>query len=110
MMSMYHLVIKNMKECVECGKKLGLIEGYRHPTMGKEYLLCSSCFDTVFTSVEQWRSVITTYTGFFTKETAPYETLQKKWSHLLESAQKKVEGLRSHTISPDDQEKRVSIH
>lgn len=56
-----------MKECVECGKKLGIIEGYRHPTMGKDYLLCSNCFDTVSVSVEKWSEFISSYIGFFNK-------------------------------------------
>ncbi len=57
-----------MKECIECGKKLGLIEGYRHPTMGKDYLLCSNCFDTVSASVEKYREFISLYVGFFSKD------------------------------------------
>jgi transcription elongation factor Elf1 len=54
-----------MKECKECGKKLGIIEGYRHPTMGKDCLLCSNCFDTVTESVEKWSEIISLYNGFF---------------------------------------------
>ena len=57
-----------MKECMECGKKLGIIEGYRHPIMGKDYLLCSSCFDTVSVSVEEYREFISAYVGFFSKD------------------------------------------
>lgn len=47
-------VIKDMKDCEECGKKLGMLEGYRHPTMGKKHLLCSPCFDQVSDSVARW--------------------------------------------------------
>jgi NAD-dependent SIR2 family protein deacetylase len=61
---------KKMKECVECQKKLGIIEGYRHPTRGKNYLLCSKCFDTVFESVEKYREFITPYIGFFNKKSS----------------------------------------
>jgi ribosomal protein S14 len=66
---MYNLVIRKMKECVECGKKLGIIEGYRHPVMGKDYLLCRNCYDTLCGSVEKWKEFISTYNGFFKKET-----------------------------------------
>ena len=59
---------KKMKECVECGKKLGFIEGYRHPTKGKDYLLCSNCFDVVTESVEKWREFILPYEDFFKKK------------------------------------------
>ena len=54
-----------MKECVDCGKKLGIIEGYRHPVKGKDFLLCSKCFDTVSESVEKWSEFISPYIGFF---------------------------------------------
>ena len=48
-----------MKFCEECGKKLGFFEGYRHPTMGKEYLLCGGCFNVIDKSVEEWRKFVT---------------------------------------------------
>ena len=47
-----------MVKCEECGKKLSILRGYRHPTMGKKYLLCSSCFDTVEASVDKWREFV----------------------------------------------------
>lgn len=43
-----------MVKCKECGKKLGILEGYRHPTLGKDYHLCSPCFDQVSESVAKW--------------------------------------------------------
>jgi hypothetical protein len=49
---------KKMIKCNECRKKLGFFEGYRHPTLGKENLLCSPCFDKVQQSVDQWREFI----------------------------------------------------
>jgi len=42
------------KKCIECGKSLSLLEGYRHPTMGVQYLICRGCFEKVETSVERW--------------------------------------------------------
>ncbi len=66
-----------MKECMECGKTLGIIEGYRHPTMGKDYLLCSNCFDNVSASVEKWSEFISPYIGFFNKESSTIEDIQK---------------------------------
>lgn len=47
-----------MKKCKECKKKLGFLEGYRHPTLGKEFLLCSRCFDIVDESVAKWREFV----------------------------------------------------
>jgi len=68
---------KKMKECVECGKKLGIIEGYCHPTMGKDYLLCSTCFDTVSESVERYKEFVSPYVGFFNKESSTIDDIQK---------------------------------
>lgn len=42
------------RKCVECGKALGFFEGYRHPTLGMQYLTCRGCFERVEVSVEQW--------------------------------------------------------
>ena len=47
-----------MTECEECGKKLGIFEGYRHPTMGADHILCSPCFEQVEESVAIWRTFV----------------------------------------------------
>jgi hypothetical protein len=47
-----------MKECEECGKTLGMFEGYKHPTMGKSHNLCSPCFDNVNESVAKWQKFV----------------------------------------------------
>lgn len=47
-----------MKICKECGKKLGILKGYQHPTMGKSNYLCSKCWDHVSTSVEKWKEFV----------------------------------------------------
>jgi hypothetical protein len=54
-----------MKRCYECRKKLSVLEGYRHPVLGKDSLLCSNCFDTVHDSVANWREAVLPYVGFF---------------------------------------------
>lgn len=54
-----------MKKCEECGKKLGFFEGYRHLTLGKDFLLCSGCFDKVDESVAKWRKFVLSYAEFF---------------------------------------------
>jgi hypothetical protein len=77
-----------MKECMECGKKLGIIEGYRHPTMGKDYLLCSKCFDTVFESVEKYREFVSPYIGFFNKETSTMDDIQKIGEQITKNIKK----------------------
>ena len=44
-----------MVECEECGKKLGILEGYCHPALGKRFLVCGYCFVKVGESMEKWR-------------------------------------------------------
>jgi len=79
-----------MKECVECGKKLGIIEGYRHPTMGKDHLLCSNCFDIVSESVERYKEFISAYIGFFHKESSIFDDFQK----IGDSVTKKIRDMQ----------------
>jgi hypothetical protein len=43
-----------MEKCEECGKNLGFLEGYRHPTLGKKHHLCGPCFNQVSESVARW--------------------------------------------------------
>ncbi len=44
-----------MVVCEECGKKLGILEGYRHPALGKRFLVCGNCYVKVDISMEKWR-------------------------------------------------------
>ena len=106
---MYHLVIRKMKKCIECGKKLGIIEGYQHPTMGKNHLLCSSCFDSVSLSVERWSEVILPYVGFFNKETSIVEDVQKIRENIKKT-QNKLSNLWTHKSSQNANEILTTIH
>jgi hypothetical protein len=44
--------------CEECGRKLGFVKGYKHPTLGRGHCLCSPCFDQVSESVAKWREFV----------------------------------------------------
>ncbi len=102
-----------MKECVECGKTLGIIEGYRHPTMGKDYLLCSYCFDTVSASLEKWSKFISPYIGFFNKESAIIEDMQnirENISKRIKKIQNKGKNQWSHNTGPNNNEDLTSVH
>jgi hypothetical protein len=101
------LVIKKMKECMECGKNLGTIKGYRHPTMGKDNLLCSNCFDTVFESVEKYREFVSPYMGFFNKETSTIDDIQnigKNIAKNIKKMQNRVSNLLSHKTNQNAHE------
>ena len=85
-----------MKECIDCGKKLGIVEGYCHPTKGKDYVLCSNCFDTVSASVEKYREFISQYNGFFNKETSTIDDIQK----IRQSITKRLKNTHNRINSP----------
>ena len=71
-----------MKNCEECGKKLGFLEGYRHPILGWDHLLCRHCFDKVSESVERWREAVLPYVGFFNKDSSN-GSLQLNWKNKV---------------------------
>ena len=84
---------------MECGKNLGIMEGYYHPTMGKEYFLCSTCFDTVMDSAEKYREFITPYIGFFNKETSTIGDIRKIEENIVNkimNLQNRICALSSH--------------
>jgi hypothetical protein len=102
-----------MKACVECGKNLGIIEGYRHPTMGKDNLLCSKCFDTVFESVEKYRGFISPYIGFFDKKSSTIDDMQKIEEHTTKSirhSHSRVSNLWSRTTTQNVTEDEPPVH
>jgi hypothetical protein len=43
-----------MIECTECGKKLGILTGYRHPALGTRFLVCGNCFNKVNGDMQRW--------------------------------------------------------
>jgi hypothetical protein len=43
-----------MVDCEECGKKLSILQGYRHPALGTRFLVCGKCFDKVNEDMERW--------------------------------------------------------
>ena len=63
----------DMKRCNECGEKLRVWEGYRHPVLGNDVLLCGSCFDTVSESVKQYGNFVLPYVGFFKNSSSNQE-------------------------------------
>jgi hypothetical protein len=43
-----------MIECEECNNKLGILEGYCHPALGKKFLVCGKCFVKVDEDMKRW--------------------------------------------------------
>jgi hypothetical protein len=72
----------DMKRCNECGKKLRVLEGYRHPVLSNDALLCSSCFDIVSESVEQYGKFVLPYVDFF-KNSSSNQKYQLNLENIL---------------------------
>jgi DNA-binding Lrp family transcriptional regulator len=47
-----------MTECSECGKKLGILEGYRHPAEGWKKFVCNNCWYRLESSEMRYTSFI----------------------------------------------------
>ena len=102
-----------MKACVECRKNLGIMEGYRHPTMGKDNLLCSKCFHTVFESVEKYREFITPYIGFFNKESSTIADIQKIGENItknIKKMQNRAGNQWFHNTNQNAKEDIITVH
>ena len=45
-----------MVYCEECDKKLGIVQRYSHPALGKRFLVCGNCFEKIDKDMERWRT------------------------------------------------------
>ena len=43
-----------MVHCEECRKKLGILQGYKHPALGKRFPVCRNCYNIVSRNMEKW--------------------------------------------------------
>ena len=43
-----------MVDCEECGKKLNILQGHRHPALGTRFLVCRKCFCIIDEDMERW--------------------------------------------------------
>ena len=43
-----------MVQCEECRKKLGILQSYKHPALGKKFPVCKNCFILVSGNMEKW--------------------------------------------------------
>jgi len=66
-----------MLKCEECNKKLGSLQGYRHPALGKKFLVCRNCFDKVYGDMGRW-SEFCLSDSF--NEDSPKTEIQDEWN------------------------------
>ena len=50
--------LDKIPKCDECGKKIGIFGGYRHPVCGGNKYVCGNCFTMIDNSVEKWREFV----------------------------------------------------
>jgi len=43
-----------MVNCEECDNKLGILQGYHHPALGKRFLVCGKCFNKIDADMKRW--------------------------------------------------------
>jgi hypothetical protein len=83
-----------MKECEECGKTLKMLEGYKHPTMGKKHFLCSPCFEQVDASLALWRDFVLANSF---RNGSSGENTKLSWKDILPSRRTIVENVSAET-------------
>jgi hypothetical protein len=69
-----------MVKCEECGKKLGILQGYRHPALGRRFLVCGFCFDKVDESMEKWSAFC--HSNLFNTESSKTD-IQVAWNKSI---------------------------
>jgi hypothetical protein len=69
-----------MVKCEECGKKLGILQVYRHPALGTRFLVCGNCFDKVDESMEKWR--VFCLSNLFNAESSKID-IQDAWNKSI---------------------------
>jgi hypothetical protein len=66
--------------CEECDKKLGILEGYRHPALGKRFLVCEKCFTKVEENMVRWSNFC--LSDSFNEELSKID-IQDQWNKNL---------------------------
>ena len=95
-----------MKRCEECGKKLGILGGYQHPTFGKKHLLCNSCFDLVSDSVTKWREFVLSNSFVQNSNKSNFELYGKKRQGGIIQIRKMFDNIWAVNIVQNNDNKR----
>ena len=66
--------------CKECDKKLGILEGYRHPALGKRFLVCGKCYTKVEEDMLRWGKFC--LSDSFNAESSKID-IQEEWNKNL---------------------------
>ncbi|KYK21386.1 hypothetical protein AYK25_08205 [Thermoplasmatales archaeon SM1-50] len=71
-----------MVKCEECDKKLGILQGHRHPALGKRFMVCRKCFCKIDEDMERWRKF---YVSNSFKVESSKINVQDAWNENLSS-------------------------
>ena len=66
--------------CKECDKKLGILDGYHHPALGKRFLVCKKCYTKVEEDMVRWRKFC--LSDSFNAESSKID-IQEQWNKNL---------------------------
>ena len=66
-----------MVNCNECEKKLGRLNGYNHPALGKRFLVCGKCYTKVEEDMIRWSKFC--LSDSFNLETSK-NNIQEEWN------------------------------
>ena len=64
----------------ECEKKLGILNGYRHPVLGKRFLVCGKCYTKVEEDIVKWSKFC--LSDSFNLESSKID-IQEEWNKNL---------------------------
>ena len=84
-----------MKLCVECGKKIGILNSYNHPVKGKKHTVCGDCFTRIDKFLTLWREYV--LSGSFNKESSELK-FNYEWEKNFTTITNIYEDFRKSTI------------
>jgi hypothetical protein len=74
--------LEKMPKCDECGKKIGIFGGYRHPASGGKKYVCGNCFTMIDNSVEKWREFVLSNSFNNEKTSYNFNDMVSRFSNL----------------------------
>lgn len=77
-----------MNKCIECGKNLGIFEGYRHPVSNRGKYVCRDCFEKIDESMKNWREFIQSNSFNNESMNVSIEAIIKSWTTIKKNLDK----------------------
>jgi len=84
-----------MKLCIECGKKIGILNCYNHPVKGKKHTICGDCFTRIDSFLTLWREYV--LSDSFNKDSSDFK-FNFEWEKKFTTIKNIYEDFRKSTI------------